>query len=445
MHTFGRLPAVTSFLITVLLVFFVSIYIAIAPLISKWIKENYKGEMIILLPITWVAVEFLRNYFPFNGFPWSNIAMSQYEFLSVIQLSDFTGIYGIIFIMVFVNQFFAELLAKLKGEHVSAIISKGVVSAVFLAAMILYGLYRLETVPNMLAGKEAFKVGMIQGNIEQQDKWDEEKFAQNIKVYTSKACELKKVPVDLVVWPEAAYPYVLPSSLTLMPPLAIGMGKVELGYKPYTLMGAVSKNQKGDFYNSAFLFDVRGRPEGVYHKVHLVPFGEYVPYKKIFFFAKKLTAPVGNFISGKSYEPLIFENRHMGVLICYEDIFPEIARKQVLLGAEFLLNITNDAWYGISSAPYQHLALSVFRAVENRRFLLRATNTGVSAVIDPVGRVLTRSKIFECSVIVAAVAPLTYLSPYTRTNDWLAYGALAYIIIIVLLTVGAKMKNWRKI
>lgn len=444
MHTYGHLPALTSFLVTVLLVIFVSAYIALAPMISRWIAGNYRGEMIVLLPVTWIAVEFLRNYLPFNGFPWSNIAMSQYEIVPVLQLADMTGVYGIIFIMVFVNQFLAELIARLKGEYVSGIVSKGIVAALLLIMTLGYGFYRVKTFPSLLSGKETVKIGMIQGNIDQEDKWDEEKFADNINAFKSRARELRDVPVDLIVWPEAAYPFVLSSNLTSMSPAILGMDNVELGSTPYTLMGAVSENEYGNFHNSAFLFDARGRPEGVYHKMHLVPFGEYVPYKKLFFFAKKLTAPVGNFIAGTSYKPLVFENNRMGILICYEDIFPQISRRQVLSGAGFLLNITNDAWYGVSSAPYQHLALAVFRAVENRRFLLRATNTGVTAVIDPLGRIVMRSGIFERSVMVAAIAPLAYLAPYTKLGDWLAWGSLAYICIIIIFIIGQKFRLRRK-
>lgn len=445
MHTYGHLPALTSFLVTMLLVIFVSAYIGLSPMISRWITANYRGEMIVLLPVTWIAVEFLRNYLPFNGFPWSNIAMSQYEIGPVIQLADFTGIYGLMFIMVFVNQFFAELVARLKGEYVAGIVSKGIVAILLLIMMTGYGFYRIKTVPSLLSGKETLKIGMIQGNIDQDDKWDEEKFADNVNAFRLKARELRDVPVDLIVWPEAAYPFVLSSGLTSMSPSILGMDKVELGRTPYTLMGAVSRNQYGNFYNSAFLFNARGRPEGVYHKAHLVPFGEYVPYKKIFFFAGKLTAPVGNFLEGTSYKPLSFENNRMGILICYEDIFPQIARRQVLSGADFLLNITNDAWYGVSSAPYQHLALAVFRAVENRRFVLRATNTGVTAVIDPLGRIVMRSGIFERSVMVAAIAPLRYLAPYTKMGDWLAWGSLAYTVLLILIILGTKVKQRKRI
>jgi apolipoprotein N-acyltransferase len=445
MNTYGHLPALTSFLVTVLLVVFVSIYIALAPMFSRWIINSYRGEMIVYLPITWIAVEFLRNYLPFNGFPWSNIAMSQYQTGPVIQMADVTGIYGIMFIMVFVNQFFAELTARLKGEFVPGIVPKGVIAVLLVAAMTGYGLYRTKTITSLMSGKETVRIGMIQGNIDQADKWDEEKFENNVNTFSSKARELRDVPVDLIVWPEAAYPFVLSTSLTSISPSVLGMDKVELGSTPYTLMGAVSRNREGDFQNSAFLFNARGRPEGVYHKMHLVPFGEYVPYKKLFFFARKLTAPVGNFIAGDSYKPLVFEDNSMGILICYEDIFPQIARKQVLSGAGFLVNITNDAWYGVSSAPYQHLALAVFRAVENRRFLLRATNTGVTAVIDPVGRVVMRSQIFERSLMVSAIVPLSYLSPYTKLGDWLAWGSLAYVVILMTIIFVTKVKKWRNI
>ncbi len=444
MHTYGKMSAFTSALVTVLLVVFVSLYISVAPMLARWVSKYFRGEVIVLLPVMWVAAEFCRNYIPFNGFPWSNIAMSQYKVLPAIQMVDLVGIYGLIFAMVWVNQYLAELVLRLRREPVNNFAQKTVTTAVLLAVILAYGAAKLYTVPSSFKRAPNINIAMIQGNIEQGDKWNEKMAQENLDVYRSGVQKLRNAPLDLIIWPEASYPAYLKTTLASLRPQTLGFTGMELTRQPYTLLGAVAEEPTGDMRNSAFLFDARGRIEGMYHKAHLVPFGEYVPYRKLFFFAKKLTAPVGNFIEGSSYEPLEFDGNRMGVLICYEDIFPEISRKTVKAGAQFLANVTNDAWYGVSSAPYQHLAISVFRAVENRRFMVRATNSGVSAVVDPWGRILMQSKIFERSIMVGTIVPLEDLSPYTRLGDWLAWGAVAYTLFCIAITAVRRIKEARE-
>jgi len=433
MHTYGKLPAFTSLLVTILLVVIVAAYISLAPFFARLIARNIKSEMLILLPIFWVTMELSRNYIPCNGFPWSNIAMSQYHTLIPLQMCDIAGVYGLLFVMVWVNQFLAELVCFLKKEHITNLNAKAITTCLIILLVISYGVYRLKTFSQ--AGVSTLKIGMIQGNIEQDEKWDQAKADEILNIYRQNERRLRDAPVDLIVWPEASYPWFISTQSTFMRPSRLGLSDLEMSRYPYTLLGAVSEEPNQDLHNSAFLFDAHGRVEGEYHKAHLVPFGEYIPYKKIFFFAKKLTAPVGNFIEGTSFEPLVFDTHRMGILICYEDVFPEISRKEVAAGAEFLANLTNDAWYGISSAPYQHLALSVFRAVENRRYLIRSTNTGVSAVIDPLGRIVTQSSLFEQSIMVAAIASFKNLSTYTRLGDWFAWGCVAYAAIMLVMAI----------
>jgi apolipoprotein N-acyltransferase len=435
MHTYGKLPAVTSILVTVLLVVFVSAYIALAPMFARWTTKRFRGEMLIWLPVFWVSVEFCRNYIPCNGFPWSNIAMSQSKILPAIQIADIVGVYGLIFAMVWFNQYLVELILWIRKEGTKYIAAKTAATVLLIAVIIGYGIVKLQTIPKSFKSAPNISIGMIQGNIDQGDKWDPVKAGDNLNIYRQDARKLRDAAVDLIVWPEASYPAPVSTQISSMRPQILGMTEMEMTRQPYTLMGAVSEEPSGNYHNSAFLFDAHGRLEGHYHKAHLVPFGEYIPYKKIFFFAKKLTAPVGNFIAGETYDPLVFDGHKMGILICYEDVFPEISRKSVFAGAEFLANITNDAWYGVSSAPYQHLALSVFRAVENRRFMIRSTNSGVSAVIDPWGRITMESNIFERSMMVAAIAPLKDLSPYTKLGDWFAWGCIAYSIFGLIMSL----------
>jgi len=195
--------------------------------------------------------------------------------------------------------------------------------------------------------------------------------------------------------------------------------------------------QERRYYNSAYLIAPDGAVHGRYDKVHLVPFGEYVPLKRWLPFLGKLVAQVGDFTRGRIGATVSVKEAPMGVLICYESIFPYISRAAVLNGAELLVNITNDAWYGRSSAPYQHFSLAVFRAVENRRGLVRAANTGISGFIDPVGRVLTATELFEDDTAVRPLPLIRQTTIYSRHGDLFAKACL---LIAALFTMAAAVK-----
>ena len=173
--------------------------------------------------------------------------------------------------------------------------------------------------------------------------------------------------------------------------------------------------------NSAFLLQPDGTLSGRYDKVHLVPYGEYVPLRRLFPFIGKLVAGVGDFRPGKGFYPLTIDGHRLGVLICYEAIFPEAARDYKRKGAELLVNITNDAWFGRTSAPYQHLSMTVFRAIENRLYLVRAANTGISAIIDPTGEILSRTGLFERTVLKGEVKIIDERTFYAAYGDLFVY------------------------
>lgn len=449
MNTFGGLSPATSVMVLILLVLIISAYISFAPMLARLIQTRWRGELIVLLPVCWVAMEICRNYFPCNGFSWSNIAMSQWRLLPIIQIADVVGVYGLIFLIVWVNVFIAEVIARLMGDDVEQLFAKGAMTIILILVTLGYGFIRMNSIADAMADTPVIRVGMIQGNIPQEDKWEEGMAEQNLNEQRKLARQLRNAPVDLIIWPEAAFPWVIKTDVTDMDPVILGLDEDEFGKLPFTLLGNVAAADDHELYNSATLLDAKGQVVGRYHKTHLVPFGEYIPYKKLLFFARKLTRPVGNFLAGTSFAPLSAGRANAGVLICYEDIFPEISREAVRRGAGFLANLTNDAWYGVSSAPYQHLAISVFRAVENRRYLLRATNTGVSAVISPTGKLLVESGLFQQATIVAPVAIMSATSTYTRTGDWFAYACLLYacfgVIMVVLVKCRERFKRVIKI
>jgi apolipoprotein N-acyltransferase len=429
MHLYGKLPPATSALLLFLLVLALACYTALAPMIARFLELRWRGPFLVWLPLCWTAVELARNYFPFGGLPWPNLALSQWRALPILQITDVVGVYGLIFLIVWVNAFFAEACARVRGEAVVGLRSASALTVVLVAAALGYGFWRMGAVEQAFASAPELKVGIVQGNIPQEEKWAEEKALANLHKLRQASRELRDAAVDLIVWPEASFPWPISANAGSIDPQAFGFDAQEFGTYPYLLFGTLAERSDGEFYNSAFLIDAHGTIVDRYHKAHLVPFGEYLPLKKFLFFARKLTAPAGNFIAGTSSAPLTAGDAKLGPLICYEDIFPEIARRFVRSGADALVNLSNDAWYGISSAPYQHIAFSVLRAVENRRFLIRATNTGVSAIITPIGKVQMATGIFENAVIVGTVGLSRDLTAATRLGDWFAWASLASVAV----------------
>lgn len=444
MHYYGKLSPALSVVTLVLLVIILSIYMALASLSARFIHSRWRGELMAWLPVCWVAVEFCRNYVPMNGFPWSNVAMSQWSSLYTIQIIDVVGVYGLMFLIIWVNAFIAELVLRISGQRVRMLIPKAIATAVLVAVTLVYGYVRLGAVTAVEENERVIKVGMIQPNILQEDKWAKDKVVDNLHKLRLATRKLRDAAVDLVIWPEASFPFTLSTDEKALDPRALGFDKEELSEYPFVMFGVITERPDEQYYNSALLFDAKGVKRGQYHKAHLVPFGEYVPYERVLFFARKLAEPIGKFRAGDSFEPLMNGEVKIGPLICYEDIFPEISRKLTAAGAHFLANITNDAWYGVSSAPYQHMALSVFRAVENRRYVLRSTNTGVSAVIAPSGKLDMVSGIFEEALIVAPVRLLEKKTIYTRLGDWFAWACIAYTAFGLIMAIVMKYRGRRK-
>jgi len=332
------------------------------------------GVFLFFIPCLWVLLEYLRSYL-FTGFPWALMGFSQYKNLPVIQIADLTGAWGVSFLVVLVNVgLYLTLRKRLKAVNFLICVS---VLFLFLA----YGFYRLSYKPGLRCDKKLLKVSVVQGNIPQDLKWDKQAADGILNNYIALTNAAAKDEPSLIIWPEASVPALWgEDSASAQFAQVFSLGRQ---LKTNLLVGAVSR--LGDaYFNSALFIDNLGQLERVYNKLHLVPFGEYIPFKSTFPFLETI-APIGDIEPGREYtvfsQPVKFS-----VLICFEDLFPELSREFIKRGARFLVNITNDAWYKQGSAPYQHFAASVFRAVENRVYLVRAANTGISGFIDPFGR-----------------------------------------------------------
>lgn len=420
---YGKLSPLVTVLVLALMMTILAVYVSLAPAWTRWFRKRWGGSSIYLLPTAWVTVMIIRNYFPAGGFPWANISHTQAGYPIIIQNADLFGVYGLAFFMIMVNQLLAELVigwGEAKKLHLGI---KALAAVVIFSVVLAYGWYRMETIQTRSPSDRTIRVALVQGNIPQEEKWNDKMLAENFEVYSRYMNWISSGDITLTIWPESAYPYVVPLKANKLNAEKFGLNP-EKKNSSWLLFGALLVDKVGNeekMYNSSILVDNAGDIKGFYHKGHLVPFGEYVPFRKLLFFAKKLVAPVGDFVAGKGAFPLTMKDFKIGPLICYEDVFPEISREMVVNGANILINMTNDAWYGWTSAAYQHLSTSVFRAVENRRYVLRATNTGVTAVIDPRGKVELESRLFTRGVMATGVSLFNGVTVYDRIGDLFAY------------------------
>jgi len=396
MHNYGGLPVPVSVVVMLALVAYMALFWGAFGALYSLARGLSWSAKVLLVPSFWVALEFVRTHL-FTGFPWVLIGYTQSPFPPLIQAADLAGVWVVSFAVVAFNAALTSIacgfFSRGKGGRVP------VFPAAFAAALVLsmtaYGLLRMKAVDLEAAGWKTIKVAVAQGSIDQGVKWDGRYQKETVDIYGKLTAESAKNGARLVVWPETAMPFHYD------PDEVRGgvVGELARETSTYILTGSPSytynpESRAVSYFNSAFVIDPSGETAGRYDKFHLVPFGEYLPLRGLLPF-EKLTAGIGDFTAGKGPHPIDFGEASAGVLICFESIFPGIAREQVGNGANLLVTITNDAWFGRTSAPYQHFQMSVFRAVENRSYLVRSANTGISGFIDPVGRVRKTTGLFE--------------------------------------------------
>lgn len=442
MSNYGGVPLAASIAVMLLLVLYLSLYWGAFGLFSTFTAGLDKTARLVLLPALWVTLEYVRGYL-FTGFPWVLVGYTQSDYLPIIQVADTTGVWGLSFVIVASNvalSFIAgHVIRKEKGRlpFVPAAIALALV-----ASITSYGFIRMKAVDGEAARWSAMRIGIAQGSIDQGIKWDGRYQQETLDIYSALTEKASGRLARLVIWPETAIPFYYE-------PQRIEDGQVgELAKKTgsFILTGSPSytynpATNEARYFNSAFLINTAGETVGKYDKYHLVPFGEYVPLRGILPFGK-LTAGIGDFTEGPGPVPIAFEGGGIGTLVCFESIFPEIARGHVKNGATMLANITNDAWFGYTSAPYQHFQMSVFRAVENRIFLVRSANTGISAVIDPIGRIRERTGLFERTIIADDIR-LRQGAPtfYTLYGDLFAWGSM----IITGIFIGTRFRRKKNV
>lgn len=400
LHNFAHVREELAIVPMLLLAAVMALYTGVAIWAGEYVARRLRIPIVITMPIAWAAVEWVRTYFPI-GFPWNLLGYAAYRDLPMIQFAEVTGVYGVSALIMLFNVVTYIVLFRLYTRRVQ-MFSLGALT-VLMAAALLFGAARMHQVETAKSSG-SLKVAMVQGDIPQSIKWDPKFLASSFSVYQARTIAAAKNGANLIVWPEAAAAFLFQPTDQYPPSLADDAAyrqrllQLARDTGDPILFGApaagVQDNEVG-FYNRAYLVSGEGRVVAWYDKIQLVPFGEYVPLRSVLgFFVKRVVHGFGDMFPGHTQTIFKVNGARLGVLICYESIFPDLARTEVKKGADVLVNITNDAWYGKSSAPYQLLAMSAMRAAETKVPVVRVANTGISAVIEPDGNITAATRLF---------------------------------------------------
>ncbi|MEO5768131.1 MAG: apolipoprotein N-acyltransferase [Polyangia bacterium] len=473
LERFGHMPAIQAIPIMMLLTTYQGLEFGLWSWgVHRLHRQRPDLSLAWVAPLVMVVIELVvPQIFPFY------LAISQAWVPAVIQMADLTGPMGVSFVMVMVTgalyQAGRALTATatattattattaISPRHLAGLAGRRLaVPAAVLACVLLYGGLRIHQVDARRAAAPKAKVGIVQANVGINEKWDPRESARLLALHQQQSADLALRGADLVVWPESSYPYALPRDLAADLPLG-DTRRVRRDFQTPLLFGAVTlapepRTGKARFpYNTALMMDGAGRITGTFDKVFLLIFGEYIPFYEHIPWFTDVFPDASNFNRGD--RPAVFPLRvgandfRVGPLICYEDILPGFSRQVAALEPNLFVNITNDAWFGKTAEPYQHLALAVFRSVEHRLEMVRAVNTGVSAHIDAVGRVRASGPAVDPDTVpppepVALLAEVSLLERgglYGHVGDLFAYLCLGLVTWLVGIPRGLR-RRWGK-
>ena len=428
---YGHLPGPVSIFFLIVLSGYLSLYFSAFAFLLRWAAEKTDLPETLFAPPLWVSLEYVRGFL-LSGFPWGLLGYSQFLTLPMVQISDVTGIYGVSFIIVLVNVSLGRLIAASSERGRRPVLKELLAAGIILAMTAIYGQWRLTELDRKAPDEKTFQVALIQGNIRQDLKWEPQFQEETVKIYTDLTRQVKSQTPDLIIWPETATPFFFQSVLPFQDRI------LELSHEMGVpiLFGAPAFDRDGprvNYFNSAFLISPEKKILGRYDKVHLVPFGEYAPLAGVLGFTRDIIGAIGDFTPGAEVRNLTLPWGKFGVLICYEAIFPELTRSFVDRGGQFLVNITNDAWFGRTAAPHQHLAMATLRAVENRVPIARAANTGISALIDSGGRVVQSTDLFTREILSGKIGINKSRTFYTEFGDLFTYLCVGFSVLFLIL------------
>jgi apolipoprotein N-acyltransferase len=431
---FGDVNPIVAMVGMVLLSAYLAIYPAVAGLVISQLIARMGAAGLFMAPMAWVATEYLRGYL-FTGFPWVPLGNSQVTVLPVAQLASVLGVYGLSALVAYINATLAFALVTSGTRRAIAVAA----ALVMLVAVGGWGVWRVADGSLTRAGTP-IRVALIQGNIAQDDKWNPTHARRIFTTYIAMTRDAVRRGAEYVIWPESSTPFTFEDprddpegdaalrelAREVRVPILFGSDQV-IRREPVT---------SSQLYNAAFQLDTAGATTAVYRKIKLVPFGEFFPLQRWIAFAAPLVQRFVPFSAGDGPVMLPIGSHRASTAICYEVVFPALARDAVAQGSELLTTVTNDGWYGTSSAPYQHWELASMRAIEQGRYIARAANTGISGIVDPYGRVVTRSGIFEQVGLVGEARFLTGRTVYSLIGDVIAYVAIALTLLAATLARG---------
>jgi apolipoprotein N-acyltransferase len=435
---FSAIPWPATWLPIVALAAYCGLYLGLACAIVAWLARRLgAGAALAVFPALWVSGEWVRGWL-MDGFPWGLLAYSQHRILPVIQVAEIAGAWGVSFLIASGNAALAALLVL--GPRRAA---PGLIAAALLVAASLGFGWHARRAGNPKG--PAVEVGIIQPSVAQSLRWDPARHAEILALYERLSREAARARPALILWPETATTIFLRGDA----PLLARLTRLAADLDTAILVGSIDQRAVPDrggvssayeFLNSAFLLTGQGIT-GKYDKIQLVPFGEYVPLSSLIGFVRGWAEFISDMGAGEAAWVLDIPGARFGSVICYEVIFPGLFRRFVAGGADFMANITNDAWFGETSGPWQHLSALPLRAVEHRVAIARAANTGVSAFIDPSGRIGPWLTLLERGVLTHQVPLRAGQTLYTRYGDWFVHACLTLSAVAV---VAAWLRSSRR-
>jgi apolipoprotein N-acyltransferase len=449
LHNFADVPAPIAVLPLILLAAILALYTGASFVVADYVSRRLLIPIFVTLPVAFTAFEWLRSFFPI-GFPWNLLGYTAYRNLDLIQFASITGVYGVSFLIVFFNAVVYGAISANRAERRVQIWGLSALTGCMVAALV-FGSITIKQI-NHQPRRGSLKIALVQGNIPQSIKWDPQFLPTSFKIYVDQSELAAREHVDLIVWPEAAAAFVFQPDDRYPPSLAVHadyrqqlLQLARRTGKPILFGAPALQLEDGNVtsYNRAYLVTSNGAVANYYDKIQLVPFGEYIPLKWLFgYFVDKLVVGFGDLAPGHQQTLFDLNGAKLGVLICYESVFPDLSRREVARGADVLVNITNDAWYGESSAPYQLLTMAAMRAVETHTPMVRVANTGISAVIGPTGEITARTDLFTRNTEVETVSWLSQPTFYARFGD--VFAELCFALAALALIWAWRYPRKRK-
>jgi apolipoprotein N-acyltransferase len=441
LHDFAGVATVLAVMPMLLLAAIMGAYTAVAIWTGELTARRLGVTRLLTMPIAWAALEWIRSYFPI-GFPWNLLGYAAYRNIELIQFAEFSGVYGVSALIMFFNVVAYAIVFQVYSRREQTV-GLGTLTAAMALALI-FGSWRVHQLSTALP-QGSLKVAMVQGDIPQSLKWDPKFLETSFEIYRAQSEAAAQRGADLIIWPEAAAAFFFQPDdhypNRFADDAAYRQRLLQLAARTGDpiLFGAPALGVEGDligFYNRAYLVSGEGQVVAWYDKMQLVPFGEYVPLRKLLGgLVNRVVSGFGDMFAGREQTLFAVHGAKLAVLICYESVFPNLTRTAIKRGADILVNITNDAWYGTSSAPYQLLAMAAMRSVETKAPMVRVANTGISAVIESDGTITARTPLFERGTETEHVYWGQGKTVYVQIGDVFAETCLALTLVALALAL----------